>query len=86
MSRTGEEVADPVLARLAVDVVGVVVVLEGAAIAEELVEGLLPRPFVDDRGLGQDTVEIEQAGGDAVRETQHCRGGYLRRNARIRSS
>ena len=38
------------------------------------------------RRVGQNTVEIEEEGSDAVWETQHRRAGYFKRNARMRSS
>jgi hypothetical protein len=37
---------------------------------QELVEGLLPRLCVEDRRLGQHTVEIEQATADKVGKAQ----------------
>jgi hypothetical protein len=71
----GEEVAHAVEARLAVDVL-VVVVDEVerplAAILEEGVEHLLPRARVDLGGLGQDAVEVEQAGGDPIGQAEHA--------------
>ena len=101
-----EERADPVATRLAVDVLLVVVRehelakrLTGPAVpaSEELVEHLLPRARVDLGGLGQDAVEVEQAGGDAVRQVEHGRKlpepavsrqavfGYLRSGQRRRA-
>jgi hypothetical protein len=75
-----EEGAHAVRAGLAVDVS--VVVLDGVegaerlagpfgALAQVLVEHLLPRRRVDLGGLGEHAVEIEQASGDGVGEAEH---------------
>src|SRR5581483_1799467 len=76
----GQEGSDAVRPRLAVDVAVVVLVaVEGDERAarlrrpgpQEVVEHLLPGGGVDGGGLGQDAVEVEQAGADAVREAEH---------------
>jgi hypothetical protein len=75
----GEERTHAVVARLAVDVVGVVVVGERRervacalrALAQVVVEHLLPRLRVDGRRLRQHAVEVEQAGLDVIRESEH---------------
>ena len=65
-----------VLARFAVDVADVVLVGElrevavASALLQELVEGLLPRLRVDDRGFGQHAVEIVKATADRVGKAQ----------------
>src|SRR4051794_32734401 len=73
----GQEVADAVLAGLAVDVLVVVVLAElgrrRVPTPQELVEGALPGGLVHLRGLGEDTVEVEEAGSDVVGESQHAR-------------
>ena len=69
-----QEVAYPVGARLAVDVVDVVVVgeLALAVLGEDRVEGLLPRLAVHGGGVGEHTVQVEQARGDGIRQSEHC--------------
>jgi hypothetical protein len=70
-----QEVAHPVVARQAVDVLVVVHVAErrvgAAALVEVLVEELLPRLRVHDGRLGQHAVEVEEAGADLIREAEH---------------
>ena len=76
-----EERAHAVVARLAVDVLVVVVArverheaLAGAvrALAQVVVEHLLPRRGMDLRGLRQHAVEVEQARLDVIRQSQHA--------------
>ena len=76
-----EERADPVVARPAVDVLVVVRArvegherLAGAlrALAQVVVEHLLPRGGMDLRGLREHAVEVEQARLDAVGQSQHA--------------
>ena len=76
-----QERADPVGAGAAVDVPDVVVVGEGPdrwalRRPEELVEHRRPRGLVRDRGARQDTVEIEEAGRDGLRQADRL-GGAL---------
>ena len=77
-----EEVPYSVRPRLAVHVLVIVVMdvewherraLGLGPLTEEVVEHLLPRRRVHCGGLGQDTVEVEQAGVNAVGETEHRR-------------
>jgi hypothetical protein len=73
-----EERANPVEARLAVDVFVVVGLLEGLEglasscrpVVQVGIEHLFPGRLVDRGGLGQDAVEVEQAGDDVVRKSQ----------------
>jgi len=75
-----QERADAVEPGLAVDVLVVVgraiELLERLAgplgpVAQEAVEHLLPRLGVDLRGLGEHTVEVEQAGRYSIRQIEH---------------
>jgi hypothetical protein len=52
-------------------VVGERVEVLAVPFAQELVEGLLPGFTVEFRCPGEDSVEIEQEGGDLVRQSDH---------------
>jgi hypothetical protein len=80
----GQEVADPVLARLPIHVA--VVVRTRVELVPVGLERLLPRPRVRLRRAREHAVEVEQAGGDAVGKPEHSARDYFRRNARMRSS
>jgi len=75
-----EERLHAVEPRLAVDVLVVVrrtverlerLIVPLGPVAQEVVEHLLPRAGVDLRRLGQDAVEVEQAGGDSGGHVEH---------------
>ncbi len=68
-----QEVAHPVGAWFAVDVVAVVAVGELAltVLGQDRIEGLLPRLAVHGRSIGEDTVQIEQARGHGFRQSEH---------------
>ncbi len=81
-----QERADPVVSRLTVDVTVIVGdLVEGhkrlaGALRpglKVLVEHLLPRRGVNDRCLGQDSVQVKQAGAHAVGQPEHAADGTV---------
>src|SRR5262249_47025341 len=82
----GEEVAHAVEARLAVDVVLVVGLGERRLPmrTEHRVERRRPSGAVHGGGVGQDTVQIKEAGAYDVRQSQHSADASRWRKPRIR--